>query len=113
MCYHTKTHPDAADKREFRLIERELFQKFGEDNFIEDVSADKMPHKIPTKTEITDEHAIVIIDKSTGKCSTISENSHIIESLTDKIDIERLYVKPSLKTEVLAAIQRIYSDIQK
>ena len=110
---HTKTHPDAADKREFRLIERELFQKFGEDNFIEDVSADKMPHKIPTKTEITDEHAIVIIDKSTGKCSTISENSHIIESLTDKIDIERLYVKPSLKTEVLAAIQRIYSDIQK
>lgn len=72
-----------------------------------------MPHKIPIKTEVTDERAIVIIDKSTGKCSTISENSHIIGSLTDKIDIERLYVKPSLKTEVLAAIQEIYADIQK
>lgn len=110
---HTKTHPSNADKREFRLIQRELYNKFDSICFIEDVSADKMPHKIPTKTEISDERAIVIIDNSSGKCSTISENSHIIESLTDKIDILRLYVKPELKTVVLSSIQEIYKEIQQ
>ena len=110
---HTNAHPSAADKREFRLIQRELYNKFGEDSFIEDFSADKMPHKIPTKTEVSDEHAIVIVDSSTGKCSTISESSHIIQSLTDKIDILRLYVKPELKDAVLESIKSIYKDIQK
>lgn len=109
---HTKTHPKSADKLEFRLIQRELYHKYGSDNFIEDFSADKMPHKIPTKTEVSDERAIVIVDYSSGKCSTISENSHIIESLTDKIDILRLYVKPELKTDVLDSIKKIYKDIQ-
>ena len=110
--FHTNAHPSAADKREFRLIQRELYNKFGEDSFIEDFSADKMPHKIPTKTEISDEHAIVIVDSSSGKCSTISESSHIIQCLTDKIDILRLYVKPELKDVVLEAIKTIYEDIQ-
>lgn len=110
---HSNVHPYAADKREFRLIQRELYAKYGEDSFIEDFSADKMPHKIPTKTEISDEHAIVIIDGSTGKRSTISESSHIIQSLTDKIDIMRLYVKPDLKDDVLESIRSIYESIQK
>ena len=110
---HTNPHPRAADKFEFRLIQRELYNKFGEDSFIEDFSADKMPHKIPTRTEISDEHAIVIVDSNTGKCSTISENSHIIQSLTDKIDIMRLYVKPGLKDDVRESIQSIYKDIQQ
>ncbi len=110
---HTKTHPSSADKREFRLIKRELYNKFDSACFIEDVSADKMPHKIPIKTETSDELAIVIMDNSSGKCSTISENSHIIESLTDKIDILRLYVKPELKAEVLSSFQEIYKEIQQ
>lgn len=109
---HTKTHPYQADKREFRLIRNQLYKQFGADNFIEDFSAGKMPHKIPIKTEISDEKAIVIIDQSSGKRSTISENSHIIESLTDKIDILRLYVKPTLKSEVTGMIKEIYNDIQ-
>lgn len=110
---HTEAHPNAADKREFLLVKRELYRMFGENNFIEDFSADKMPHKIPTKTEVTDENAIVIIDSGTGKCSTISESSHIIRALTDKIDILRLYVKPDIKESVLDAIQAIYRDIQQ
>lgn len=110
---HTKTHPSSADKREFHLIKRELYTKFDSACFIEDISADKMPHKIPIKTETSDERAIVIIDNSSGKCSTISENSHIIESLTDKINILRLYVKPELKAEVLSSIQEIYKEIQQ
>lgn len=110
---HTNAHPSAADKREFRLVLRELYKKFGENCFIEDHSADKMPHKIPTKTEVSDEHAIVIVDASTGKCSTISECSHIIQSLTDKIDIMSLYVKPEEKNNVRKEIQSIYEEIQK
>ena len=110
---HTKTHPSSADKREFRLIQRELYSKYNANNFIEDFSADKMPHKIPTKTEVSDERAIVIVDDSSGKCSTISENSHIIESLTDKIDILRLYVKPDLKEDVTNSIKEIYEEIQR
>ena len=64
------------------------------------------------KTEISDERAIIIIDGSTGKHSTISESSHIIQSLTDKIYILRLYVKPELKDTVLDSIKSIYKDIQ-
>ncbi len=109
---HTNAHPSPADKREFKLIQRELYKQFGEGSFIEDSSADKMPHKIPIKTEISDEKAIVIVDGSTGKCSTISETSHIIQCLTDKIDIIRLYAKPELKESVFHAIQPIYKDIQ-
>lgn len=110
--FHTKTHPGQADKMEFYLIQRELYNEFGKDNFIADYSADKMPHKIPMKTEVSDERAIVIIDKSTGRCSTISETSSIIKTLTDKIDIMRLYVKPELKEVVSQHIQAIYNDIQ-
>lgn len=110
---HSKVHPKAGDKTEFQLIKRNLYIKFGEENFIEDFSAGKMPHKIPTKTEVSDERAIVIVDHNTGKCSTISEASHIIQSLTDKIDILRLYVKPEMKQDVLAEIKQTYADIQK
>ena len=110
---HSKVHPKAGDKTEFQLIKRNLYIKFGQENFIEDFSAGKMPHKIPTKTEVSDERAIVIVDRSTGKCSTISEASHIIQSLTDKIDILRLYVKPEMKQDVLAEIKQTYADIQK
>lgn len=109
---HTKAHPKSADKNEFRLMERELYKEIGKENFIMDSSAGKMPHKIPIKTEVSDERAIVIVDNSSGKCSTISENSHIIESLTDKIDIIRLYVKPEYKETALKFIQETYHDIQ-
>ena len=111
--FHTDVHPGAAGKREYQFIKRELYTHFGKENFIEDFSADKMPHKIPTKTEVSDERAIVIVHSSTGKCSTISETSHIIQSLTDKIDILRLYVIPDLKDVVLEKIKGIYAEIQQ
>ena len=110
---HTDAHPGEQGKREFHLIKREIYKNFNKDDFIEDFSADKMPHKVPIKTEVTDERAIVIVDKNTGKCSTISESSHIMKSLSDKIDILRLYVKPELKEEVAAAIRTIYEEIQQ
>lgn len=108
---HTKTHPEAADKREFQLVAQQLYDKFGKENFIEDHSADKMPHKIPVKTEVDDEKAIMIVDPDTGKCTTISEESHIIRSLTDKIEIRRLYIKPDCTNDAKQVIQKIYESI--
>ena len=108
----TKTHPKPGDKNEIKLIVRDLKKEYGEVNFLEDYSAGKMPHKIPIKSEITDEKAIVIIHKNTGKLTTISEESHIIQALTDKIDIQRLYVKPELCENVKCHIKKIYQDIQ-
>lgn len=110
---HTQVHPGPADKREYNLIKQQLYEAYAENNFIEDSSAGKMPHKIPIKTEVSDERAIVILDKSMGKCSTISETSHIIRSLTDKIDILRLYVKPEYKDEISKKIKEIYHKIQE
>ncbi len=108
----TKTHPEEGDKREYRIIALELYRDFGEQNFIEDHSADKMPHKIPIRTEVDDEKAIVIIDSSTEKFTTISEESQVIRSLTNKINIKRIYVKPELRTEVKDYICRLYAKIK-
>lgn len=104
---YTKVHPGEADKREFRRNARELKEKIGEQHFIEDVSAGKMPHKIPTKMELNDEKAIVIFDATEGKKTTISEESEIIKTLTEKIDIMSLYCNPSKSDEALAYMRKI------
>ena len=44
--------------------------------------------------------------------TTISEESPIIQSLTNKIDIQRLYVKPSLYETVSQYLREIYAAIQ-
>lgn len=90
--FETKTHPSEADFRNFRIMRKIIYDKFGKDCFIEDCSADKMPHKIPIRTTPDDERAIIIIDETEGKISTISEESIIIKSLTEKINIQRIYL---------------------
>lgn len=109
---HTKTHPEEADNREFLLVRNMIYEKFGRENFLEDHSADKMPHKIPIKTEIGDEKAIVIVDKASGKITTISEESNIIKSLVDKINIKRVYVKPEFKDDVEKYIKGVYGKLR-
>lgn len=105
--FKTKTHPEAADSRNFSMMGKLLYEKFGEINFMEDHSADKMPHKIPIKTSIEDEKAIIIIDETEGKISTISEESIIIKSLTDKISIQRIYLKDR------ALLRQVQTEVQK
>ncbi len=95
----TKPHPQSGDKRYFELQKRQLIQQIGADYFLEDYSADKMPHKIPMKVDIENEKAIVIVNKKTDQLSTISDESHIISHLTEKINIERLYVSEEKRSE--------------
>ena len=47
-----------------------------------------------------DEKAIVIINERTGKNTTISEESQIISSLTNKINIQRIYANKEYSMEV-------------
>lgn len=90
----TKTHPQDADKREFKRFCNEVKKVIGEENLIIDKSAGKMPHKIPMKVEVDDEKAIVIYDKKNKYKTTIAEESEIIHCLCEKIDIQRAYCTP-------------------
>lgn len=92
--FHTKVHPQESDEREFNRNLKDLKKEVGEENLIVDKSAGKMPHKIPKKIEIENEKAIIIYEASTGRKTTISEESDIIRNLTEKINIMRIYCNP-------------------
>lgn len=100
-------HPQRGDKWYFESLKRQLINKFGAEFFIEDYSADKMPHKIPMKVDIEDEKAIPIINKKFNQLSTISDESYIISKLTEKINIERLYVDEKIRSEAFAYREEI------
>lgn len=107
QVFCTKTHPNESDKREFKRNLKDLQDKIGEEYFIVDSSADKMPHKIPRKAEVEDEKAIVIYDRSIERKTTISEESEIIKSLAEKIDIMSIYCKPEKSDEAYALMKSI------
>lgn len=67
---------------------------------------DKLSAKIK-ENDIYDEKAIVIFDATEGKKTTISEESEIIKTLTEKIDIMSLYCNPSKSDEALAYMRKI------
>ena len=102
----TKAHPTTADKQIFKRNAKELKEKIGEQHFIIDASAGKMPHKIPKRMEVDDEKAIVIFNQTTGKKTTISDESEIIKNLTEKIDILSLYCVPEHSKEALEYIRK-------
>lgn len=95
----SKPHPQHGDNKYFNSQKKLLIKEFGDDYFIEDDSADKMPHKIPIKVEIDDEKAILIFNKKRNEISTISDESLIINNLIEKINIRRLYVSKNIREE--------------
>lgn len=103
--FETKAHPQVADKREFTRNCRDLEQAIEPENIIRDCSAGKMPHKIPIKIEPDHEKAIVIYNSKTNRKTTISEESEIIKSLTEKIDIMRVYCHPSKREQAYEIIR--------
>lgn len=104
--YYSKTHPIESDKREYKLVIKSLNKEIGEEFIIEDKSAGKMPHKIPKRVELNDEKAIVIYDRDIRRKRTISEESEIIKSLSEKIDIMRIYCHPDKVEQAREIIQR-------
>lgn len=106
--FRTKTHPTESDIREFNRNYKALCEKVGNENLIVDKLAGKMPHKIPKRIEIDNEKAIIIYDRSTERKTTISEESEIIKSLTEKIDIMRIYCHPE-KADIAFELIRSYN----
>lgn len=104
--YATKPHPESGDQRLFNVIKKTLSESIGRENIIVDTAAEKMPHKIPLRTNIDDEKAIVIVNEN-EPISTISDESLIIKTLTEKINIERIYVNQNKQMEA----QKIKSDL--
>ena len=107
--YTTKTHPQGEGIELFKTIERTLKRKFTPENyktdFLVDTSADKLPHKIvPRKHAIDDEETIAIVDESRNKVSTISDESHIINNLTEKINIQRIYASDRFAADAKAEV---------
>lgn len=101
----TTPHPQTGDKKYFEIRKSLLFKEFGEQYFLEDYSADKMPHKIPKKVELEDEKAIIIVDGKQNSISTISDESYLINNLTEKINIERVYVSGEKREEAFEFIK--------
>ncbi len=102
----TKTHDWGEDIKVFEQEKENLFNKFGEENFIFDDATIKVSHKIPQKTYRESEAAILIFDKTKNSISTISEKSFIISSLIEKIDIKRLYVNNDKRNEVIEYLKK-------
>lgn len=100
----TKIHPGQSEKEHFQMLQHILSEQIGSDYFIADDSADKMPYRMPSQTEASHQQSILIIDKHTGKATTIWEGSHIIKMLTEKIDIVRIYAHPKYINQALKIV---------
>lgn len=109
--YETNPHPQSGDLKLFNAAKREVSLAIGEENILVDNAASKMPHKIPMRTNIDDEKAIVIINETNGGKSTISDESLLIKTLTEKINIERLYVTLEKEKEAEEKINNFIKDI--
>lgn len=90
MVNESPTHSDTNHKRIHKLILAEVRKKCGKEFIIED-SADKLPHKIPTRYEIDDEKAIPVVSSFSDVPVSLSEESGIIKNLTSPINIFRIY----------------------
>lgn len=98
-AYRTPTHSEESEKREFRLIEREIKEKMGSDKIIID-KASKLPHKIPSRVELNDERAILMLKKFSELPDSISNASEIIKNITKSINLYRIYTDDSIYEKV-------------
>ena len=102
----TPAHAEGEQLRTYDNLKKRLYKKFEEKFFIEDESADKLPHKIPVRCEIEDEKAIISFNKRMKKRVSVSEESYIIRALATKIGIKRLYAHPKVARQA----KKIVSD---
>ena len=109
--YETPTHPGQGERKVFDIIEKQFKKNLKKDYdkmILEDRSAVKYPLKfIPQRYELEDPNTIAIINKETGKASTIADESLIIRNLTEQIDIRRIYAHPTLKKQAEKIVKEI------
>lgn len=101
LIYESPPHSDVKDKQIHNLIYADIQKEFGKDHIFKD-SADKLPHKIPTQYDITDEKAIPVIRPYSDIPVSLSSESEIIRALTKPINILRIYSEESIYSKVKA-----------
>ena len=107
----TKPHAEKAEKKNTRLIYRELQQKFG-DSVLYD-SVDKTAHKLTPVILNGDDDSgkgIMIINEKNNAITNLMEESIILESIVRPISINRIYSKRELKDEVIKTIAEICDE---
>ena len=105
----TPAHAEGEQLRTYNNLKKKIYRELGKDSFIEDSSADKMPHKIPVRCEVDDEKAIISFNKRMQKRVSVSEESHIIRALANKIGIRRLYAHPDVAEEARKIVHNWYN----
>ena len=102
-------HAEGEQLRTYDNLKKRLYKEFGKESFIEDSSADKLPHKIPVRCELEDERAIISFNKRMKKRVSVSEESYIIRALATKIGIRRLYAHPMVSEEAKKIVRDWYA----
>ena len=105
----TPAHAEGEQLRTYANLKKQIYRKFGTEYFIEDSSADKMPHKIPVRSEVEDEKAVILLNRRMKKRVSISEESYIIRALATKIGIKRLYAHPDVADEAREIAKNWYN----
>ena len=103
--YETSAHAVGDSLGIYKGMKSLLYKDFDKKLFIEDASADKMPHKIPVQSSVEDEKAVILVNKRMRKRVSISEESHIIRALSNKIGIRRIYAHPSIAEAARKIVQ--------
>lgn len=110
VVYESPTHPVHSDNMISNILLNGVRRKFGTDNIIED-SADKAPHKIPSRHDINDEKAIPVIRPNSSLAVSLSDESEIIRNITKPINIFRIYAKKECSEEALAFCEQQRKDM--
>lgn len=104
--YESKAHADKSDTKTAKMIFKLLQAEFG-DKVLYD-SVDKAAHKLrPTLLSPYDDsgRGIMIIDDKTKEVTNIMEESLILESIINPININRIYARKDIANSVVQKIK--------
>lgn len=106
--YESKTHAGVGDTKAAGLTFKILEDKFGEKIFLDGV--DKAAHKLtPALLSHKDDSGkgIMILDEKTGEVTNIMEESIILDSIVQPINIRRIYAEKNIALDVIQEIKEL------
>lgn len=106
----SSTHSGHEENKISNIILNDLRRKFGKDAIIID-SADKAPHKIPSRHDINDEKAIPVMLPYSQYPVSLSDESGIINNITRPINIIRIYAREESFDQAKAICEQWRKDM--
>ncbi|HVJ50597.1 HD domain-containing protein [Desulfitobacterium sp.] len=106
----SSTHSGYEESRISNIILSDLRREIGRESIIVD-SADKAPHKIPSRHDIDDEKAIPVIVPYSQYPVSLSDESGIINNITKPINIIRIYAKEEYFDKAKAICEQRRKDM--